>query len=315
MTDNSKQTAQRAVLSSNDYLEKLRKQRAARQQPRLNPTVSQQFSKQGVGQRKMPDATSSNIQAAPSSRPLSTSADTTRRPTVATAPAEITQAPTPPKQTAAAQVNNTATTAQANAGMPAAGDPKIVTPAQQAADYELPDVEQEKSKVAPGWYKPLPEQTILEWEAPSRPFKKRKKQFFTTVAVIALLVSLILIFAGQGIFPVAVVISVSFLVYVLSVIPPGKVKNQLTTYGIKVDKNLYYWEELGRFWYTKKFSDELLQIETIRFPGRITLLLANQDKQALTDILSEVLLQEKPELTFYEKASKWLQKKIPLEVD
>src|SRR5688572_8191789 len=60
---------------------------------------------------------------------------------------------------------------------------------------------------------PLPpqqEEIVLEWDAPNRPFKKRNRQYYTTVAIIVFLISLILFFAGQFL-PIAVVIAVAFL--------------------------------------------------------------------------------------------------------
>ncbi len=185
---------------------------------------------------------------------------------------------------------------------------------QQADSEYFPNVVLEESRIAPGIYKPLPEEKILTWQAPSRPFKKRNKKYFSTVAVIALLVALILGFAGQLV-AVTVVIAVAFLVYALSVIPPQDVTYQISTYGIRIENSLYYWEELGRFWFTDKYDQEILNIETIRFPGRITLLLGDQDKDLIDQILSEVLLHQKPEPTLYEKVSDWLQEKIPLDTE
>lgn len=164
----------------------------------------------------------------------------------------------------------------------------------------------------PGITKPQPEDTILEWQAPSRPFKKRDGQYYRTVGAIVLLISLILFFAGQFL-PIAVVISVGFLTYVLSSVPPENILNKITTYGIRIEENLYYWEELGRYWFENKFKQRILKIEAARFPGRVTLLIQKDDEKKISEVLSEVLLLEKPDLTFFDKSAKWLQKKIPLE--
>lgn len=171
-----------------------------------------------------------------------------------------------------------------------------------------------ESELFPGQFVPVPEETILEWKAPSRPFKKRNRQFYTTVAIITGLISLILFFAGQFL-PIAVVIAVAFLAYVLSSVPPEEVTNKITTWGIHTEEKLYYWEEMGRFWLDEKFGQRLLHVEIARFPGRLTVLLANQNEADLTQLLSEVLLNEKPKDTFYDKAAKWLQDKIPLDTD
>lgn len=183
-----------------------------------------------------------------------------------------------------------------------------------AKDHPVPNkrFELKQSRVAPGLYKPIPEETIYAWRAASRPFKPRNRRFFTTMIVIALLISLILFFAGQFL-PIAVVISVVFLSYVLAVIPPGDASYKVTNHGIKIEESQYYWEEMGRFWFDEKNNAKILLIEIARFPGRLTMVINDENKKPLTLILSEVLLQQKPTLTPYEKAADWLQEKIPLD--
>jgi hypothetical protein len=161
---------------------------------------------------------------------------------------------------------------------------------------------------------PQPEKVVLEWQAANRPFKKRNRQYYTTIAIIVFLISLILFFAGQFL-PIAVVIAAGFLAYVLSAVPPETITNQITTYGIRNDAHLYYWEELGRFWYTEKHKQRLLHIEVARFPHQLTLLLGDRDEEEVTVVLGTVLLQEKPLPTTFDKAAAWLQEKIPLDTD
>lgn len=173
----------------------------------------------------------------------------------------------------------------------------------------------EKSKIAPGFYRPVPEETLVEWDAPARPFKKRNRQFFSTIIIIAILISLILFFAGQ-VLPVAVVISVVFLIYVTAVIPPQDVHYKLTNYGIYVEKEAFSWVYMGRFWFDDKLNQRVLEIELHKFPGRLTLVLIEGQtprEKDLENVLLEVLIKEKPELTTYEKIAAWLKDKIPLE--
>ena len=171
-----------------------------------------------------------------------------------------------------------------------------------------------ESELFPGQFKPIPEETIVTWQSPSRPFKKRNRQFYTTVATIVFLISLILFFAGQFL-PIAVVISVAFLAYVLSSVPPHDVTNKISTYGIRIEDELYYWEEMGRFWFEEKFQQPLLKIEVGRFPGRLTIMLGEMQKTDIEELLKEVLVKEKPKDTFFDKSAKWLQDKIPLDND
>ena len=176
-------------------------------------------------------------------------------------------------------------------------------------------VELEKSKVAPGYYRPVPEEILVTWKAPARPFKKRNKKFFRTVFTIALLVALILFFAGQ-ILPVALVISVVFLVYVMAMIPPQDVSVKLTNYGFYIDKEAFAWYEMGRFWFEQKQGLDVLMIELNRFPNRLSLVLVDgltPRKEDLAEVLSEVLLREKPKPSAFEKVSHFLSEKIPLD--
>ena len=215
---------------------------------------------------------------------------------------------------------NYSTTKQANFRHQKTKPQAQVSPDQNNINFDsevlqnYPGSQLEESQIAPWMYKPLPEEDILKWTAPSRPFKKRNKKYFSTVFIIALLISLILGFAGQFA-AITVVIAVSFLAYTLSVVPPQNITYKITTWGVRVENNLYYWEELGRFWFTKKYDNTLLNIECARFPNRVTMLIGDQSEDTIKTVLSEVLLNQKPEPTLYEKTAAWLQEKIPLEIE
>lgn len=184
---------------------------------------------------------------------------------------------------------------------------------QTESAYDNSTEQSDNTNLFPGIERPMPEEDVFMWRAASRPFKKRDRQYYTTIAAIVFLISLILFFAGQFL-PIAVVVSVGFLAYVLSSVPPTPTDYKLTTYGIRVENNLYLWDEVGRFWFDEKFGQDLVHIETARFPGRLTMVLGEISREELRNILSEVLLEEKPQPTFFDKAAQWLQDKIPLEV-
>lgn len=166
----------------------------------------------------------------------------------------------------------------------------------------------------PGVPKPDPEQVVYAWEAPSRPFQEKSRQFYTTVITIATLISLILFFAGQ-ILPIAVIVAVVFLFYVMSTIPPTQVLTRFTNYGIRYEEQLYFWEELGNFWTDETHGQRMIHVEIGRFPNRLTLMIGQGDEDLIVDMLSEVLPFQKPVPTTYERAAEWLAKKIPLELD
>ena len=113
----------------------------------------------------------------------------------------------------------------------------------------------------------------------------------------------------------AVVCAVAFMAYVINSVPPQDIMYQITTYGIRIGDRLYYWEMMQRFWYGSKYDQELLYIDIVEFPDRLTLVLGEAEKDIISAVLSEVLLLEKPPLTVYERMAAWLQEKFPLDLD
>ncbi len=160
--------------------------------------------------------------------------------------------------------------------------------------------------------KPIQEELIAEWVAPSRPYKKHSRQFFSSLATIALLIIIILIFANQVIFAL-VIVALSFMVYLLFTIEPQKIYYAITTYGIRIGEELYFWEELGSFWFEQKYQQDVLLIQVGRFPHRLSLMIYKEDKPLIKKLLAEVLVFHRPKPTVYEKWANWLAKTFPLE--
>lgn len=160
--------------------------------------------------------------------------------------------------------------------------------------------------------KPDPEEELFVWTAPNRPFKKRNRDFFTTVFLIVFLVSLILFFANQFL-PIAVVLALGFLTYVLSSVPPEMIENKITTYGIHTGTHMAYWFDMGRYWYTKRYNTYILHVETAGFPYRMMLLFTEKEKAEIEKQMDKYLVQETPTPTAWDKTATWLQERIPLD--
>lgn len=158
----------------------------------------------------------------------------------------------------------------------------------------------------------IQEELIVDWVAPSRPYKKRSRQFFSTMWAIALLVAVILIFANQIIFAM-VVGALAFMAHLLFKIPPGNIYYAVTTFGIRIGEELYFWEELNHFWFDTKYGQRVLMIDTVRFPHRLTLVIYPEDEEILRKLLATVLPEFRPKPTLYEKWATWLEKTFPLE--
>jgi len=154
------------------------------------------------------------------------------------------------------------------------------------------------------------EKLLLSWTAPARPFKRRDKDFWTTVIVITLIVGLILFFA-EGFMPVILIISIIFLYYILSTVEPESIQYKITTWGIKMADKLSPWGDLNRFWFTKRFNDEILVFEAYTIGGRLEVVINGTDREKIKDILSKYLLFEKAPPSILDKAANWFTKKLP----
>jgi hypothetical protein len=154
---------------------------------------------------------------------------------------------------------------------------------------------------------------LYSWEAPSRLFKKRDREFWTTVIAIVFLVGLILFFVREW-FLIAAIVSLTFVYYVLSTVEPEKTNYKLTNRGLVYSGETYPWENISQFWFSEKYGQRVVNFELRSGrPGRLTLLAGEGDEPKIKEILLKYLTEEEAKPNFLEKAADWLQKKVPLE--
>jgi len=154
----------------------------------------------------------------------------------------------------------------------------------------------------------------LSWKAPSRPFKKRDKDYYLTVGAIIFLLITILFFIKEWM-AIAAILAVAFVSYVLSTVPPEEVTYEITDKGLRSFDRFYRWEEMGEFWFEEKWGQKML-IVTFRPPflGRVHLMLGEMEEEKVKNILSQNLpFRERPEKSWSEQTADWLAKKFPLE--
>ena len=159
-----------------------------------------------------------------------------------------------------------------------------------------------------------PYKVLLSWKAPSRPYKKRNREFFTTIGAIVFLLAVILLFLKEWLL-IGAIIALAFLSYVLASIEPEETDYKLTTRGVEVGKGRYPWQKMGRFWFSEKWGSSIVHIEYLGIPTQLQLIFnrTKAKKESLKKVLSRYLVFEKPEKTPIDKAAEWLQKKVPLE--
>jgi len=156
---------------------------------------------------------------------------------------------------------------------------------------------------------------LFAWKAALRPFKRRDKEFWTTVIAIIFLVGMILFFIKEW-FLIAAMVALAFVYYVLSTVPPEEIEYRITNKGISFADKSYDWDYLWRFWFSDKYNDRLLNIDTkLTLPGRLSFVIKREEEKTIQEIMEKFLLHEEAEPTFFDKASAWLAKKVPLEFE
>ena len=91
------------------------------------------------------------------------------------------------------------------------------------------------------------------------------KEFYSSVIVIAFLVSVILFFI-EGVMPVVVVWSLVFMLWAMNKTEPKLTNNKMTTWGLRSTDKLYSFEEMNQFWFETKWSTRLLRINLSQSP-------------------------------------------------
>jgi hypothetical protein len=161
--------------------------------------------------------------------------------------------------------------------------------------------------------KPRSLKTLLTWKAPERHFKKRSREYFTTIGAIIFLIGIILLFLQEWLL-IVVMVALVFVAYIFSTVAPREVEHQITNKGIVTGGRRYNWDQLGRFWFSEKWDQEALQVESFfGMPSRLILLLGGTKKDQVKKILSEYLPFEEPEKTWMDSASDWISRRVPLE--
>lgn len=154
------------------------------------------------------------------------------------------------------------------------------------------------------------ERDLITWTAAGRPFKRRDRQFYVTIFAMAGIVSLVL-FLAEGFMPVLLIISLVFLYYVLSTVEPESVEYKITSLGIKIAGKGTGWQYLNRFWFTKRFDNELMIFDTVLIPGRIEVVINPEIKSELKKEITTFIPYEEVPASGLDKLTNWFANKLP----
>jgi hypothetical protein len=155
-------------------------------------------------------------------------------------------------------------------------------------------------------------EVYLQWRSPSRLFKRRDREYFTNIGAIVFFLTVILIFAREFVL-VAAVLSIVFLIYVLSTVPPEDVDHRMTNMGIESAGHFYRWEELAEFWFEDQWGQTKFTLRPVIGP-LIVILVGSANSEEIRKIAEKhIAYRETPQKSWVDNTATWLAKKIPLE--
>jgi len=155
-----------------------------------------------------------------------------------------------------------------------------------------------------------PERDLVTWTAPARPFKRYGRKFYVTIFSFVGIISIIL-FIAEGAMPVVLLVSLIFLFYVLSTVPPENVEYKITNKGVKIAGKETPWQNMLRFCFLPKTGTEVLTFDTIGLPGRMELVINQGIKENLKKEISAYVAYEEMQPSFLDKIVGWIIKKLP----
>lgn len=194
-------------------------------------------------------------------------------------------------------------------------EPKEKEPQKAPEPHRKEEQEQEPQFFTPKMMEAEEIKTLLSWEAPARPFRKKERSYYTTIAILAILITLIVFFWLQDFLLIGVILALAFVAYVLAFVPPHRITYKISTQGITIGEDFYFWHFLDAFWFKEKEKQKILHIQTrLRFPAQLMIVLGDQEEEKVKKIVSRFLpYVEVPYKSWLEKWSESLQKHFPLE--
>lgn len=155
-----------------------------------------------------------------------------------------------------------------------------------------------------------PERDLITWTAPARPFKRYGRKFYVTIFSIVGIISIIL-FIAEGVAPVILLVSVIFLFYILSTVPPENIEYRITNKGVKMADTTINWQDIRRFSFLRKTGSDLLILDTFSVPNRFEIVIGDSIKENIRKEVSAYVPYEVVKPTFLDKVLEWFVKKLP----
>ncbi|MFZ2664181.1 MAG: hypothetical protein WAX66_02365 [Patescibacteria group bacterium] len=173
----------------------------------------------------------------------------------------------------------------------------------------------EPAKVPDFDYQKIPKEVYLSWEViATHEVKGLSKRFIRAFTIIGIFIGLLLLIM-QEFFVILIVGSLIFVTQAMMKLTPEATKYELSSHGLKIGDNLYYWDHLRRFFFILREGTEVIAVDTtLGFPGRLFISFNKENKEQIKGILIKYLhfLEEEPR-TFFDNAYDRVIKKFSIE--
>jgi len=156
------------------------------------------------------------------------------------------------------------------------------------------------------------EKTLVEFEAYDRPHKIWSKEFYSSVIVIAFLVSVILYFI-EGVIPVLVIWALVFMLWAMAKTEPKMIKTSITSWGLKTLEKTYRYEEMANYWFETKWGSRLMRINLNGLPWHLVVVIDPKLEEEIKKSMATGVIYLEPETTWVDRTLKWVGEKMPLE--
>ncbi len=158
------------------------------------------------------------------------------------------------------------------------------------------------------------ETTFFAWDAPSRPWKKRTKAYYSSSILISFFIEIILFLFSQYIIMMTVAAFI-FLIFILATVEPKNFHYRVTREGILIEDHFYIWEELYDFYIQQRFGRDVVYIHTRSIlPGILLLVVNSGDLENVKELLTRhIAFREFIKPTITQMIGAWLTKLFPLE--
>ncbi len=160
-------------------------------------------------------------------------------------------------------------------------------------------------------------QEIFAWTAPLRAYKKKSKGILRFYLALAILLSLFVAFFKEFILIVPIW-AVLFLVYMLTITPPHSTRHAITKYGLHTGNRPYTWEELGAFYFMKKFDYDVLVIlpqTSFGLPLYLVIDSAHTHTRVMHILSEHIIYLENPQKSTSDRLAEWLTSLMPEELE